>query len=340
MKTWVIKTSHYIQFPEKVYTVTAGRNDVYNSNILRFHYESLTTSDSVYDYNMDTKESELKKQYEVLGNYNSENYQSERIYAKAEDGTMVPISLFYKKGLKKDGNNPLYLYGYGSYEICIDPDFSSSRLSLVDRGFIYAIAHIRGGGELGRKWYEDGKLLNKKNTFSDFITCGEHLVKNKYTSSKKMVAYGGSAGGLLMGAVANMRPDLFHAQIADVPFLDSINTMMDETLPLTVIEYDEWGNPNDKKSFDYMKSYSPYENVEAKDYPHLLVLAGLNDPRVSYWEPAKWVSRLRDKKTDNNILLLKTNMGAGHSGPSGRYDYLKDIAFEYSFIIDLFGLKD
>ena len=330
---------HYVDFPEPVYTYWRSRNPDFNTNMLRFNYTSLVTPRSVFDYNMDTKTRELKKQYEVLGGYDPSLYQSERIFAKASDGTMVPLSLVYRKGMVKDGNNPLLLHGYGSYGISQEPTFSSNRLSLLDRGFVYAMAHVRGGGEMGRYWYEDGKLLKKKNTFTDFIACAEHLIAEKYTSSNKLVIYGGSAGGLLMGAVTNMRPDLFKAVIADVPFVDALNTMLDPSIPLTVIEYEEWGNPNEEEYYDYMKSYSPYDNVEAKDYPNMLITAGLNDPRVQYWEPAKWTAKLRALKTDKNILLLKTKMGEGHMGASGRYDYLKDIAFEYAFIFDLFGIE-
>ncbi|GIW23053.1 MAG: oligopeptidase B [Candidatus Sericytochromatia bacterium] len=331
---------YYINFDEDVYNIYLGINSEFNTEILRFHYSSLTTPETIYFYDMKRKTKELKKRQEVLGGYNPEDYQTERIWAKSYDGVLVPISLVYKKGLKKDGNNLLYLYGYGSYEISIETNFSSHRLSLIDRGFIYAIAHIRGGGELGRKWYEDGKFLNKKNTFKDFIACAEHLINEKYTSKDKLVICGGSAGGLLMGAVTNMRPDLFKCVIAHVPFVDVVNTMMDEKLPLTVIEYDEWGNPNDKKYFDYMLSYSPYDNIEEKEYPNMLVLAGLNDPRVGYWEPAKYVAKLRKLKKDKNTLLLKTNMEAGHGGVSGRYDYIRDeIAFEYSFIFFVMGIK-
>jgi len=331
---------HYVDFPEPVYTYWRSRNPDFNTNMLRFNYTSLVTPRSVFDYNMDTKTRELKKQYEVLGGYDPSLYQSERIFAKASDGTMVPLSLVYRKGMVKDGNNPLLLHGYGSYGISQEPTFSSNRLSLLDRGFVYAMAHVRGGGEMGRYWYEDGKLLKKKNTFTDFIACAEHLIAEKYTSSNKLVIYGGSAGGLLMGAVTNMRPDLFKAVIADVPFVDALNTMLDPSIPLTVIEYEEWGNPNEEEYYDYMKSYSPYDNVEAKDYPNMLITAGLNDPRVQYWEPAKWTAKLRALKTDKNILLLKTKMGEGHMGASGRYDYLKDIAFEYAFIFDLFGIEE
>ncbi len=332
--------NHFVDFEEPVYAVYPTGNREFDTDVLRFAYSSLITPKSVYDYNMSTKQRELKKREEVLGGYDPAQYQMERIWATAPDGVKVPMSIVYKKGLKKDGQNPTYLYGYGSYGITIEPRFSSNRFSLIDRGFIYAIAHIRGGGMLGRPWYEDGKLLKKKNTFTDFIACAEHLVKEKYTSPEKISIAGGSAGGLLMGAVVNMRPDLFKAAIAHVPFVDVLNTMLDPTIPLTVIEYDEWGNPNIKEYYDYIKSYSPYDNVTAQKYPHMLVTAGLNDPRVQYWEPAKWTAKLRATKTDQNLLLLKTNMGAGHMGASGRYDYLKEIAFDYAFILDRLGVEE
>ncbi len=329
---------HEVDFPEPVYTFWPGSNPEFNTNTLRFRYTSLVTSESVFDYDMDARTRELKKQEEVLGGYNPSRYESERIFARAKDGTMVPISLVYKKGLVKDGRNPLLLQGYGSYGASRDPSFSSNRLSLLDRGCVVAIAHIRGGGEMGRYWYEQGKLLHKKNTFTDFITCAEHLIAEKYTASDKLVIQGGSAGGLLMGAVTNMRPDLFHAVVAHVPFVDVVNTMLDSSIPLTVTEYEEWGNPNDKVYYDYMQTYSPYDNVEAKDYPNLLIIAGLNDSRVQYWEPAKWTAKLRALKTDDNLLLLKTEMESGHGGPSGRYDYLKEITFKYAFILDVLVL--
>jgi oligopeptidase B len=329
------KKSHYVQFPEPIYMVYTSGNAEYDTDLLRFSYYSLVTPRSVFDYDMQTRERELKKQYEVLGGYDPSEYTSERIFAKAPDGAMVPISLVYKKGMVKDGSHPLYLSGYGSYGYSMDPYFSSNRLSLLDRGFIYAITHIRGGSDLGRWWYEDGRLLKKMNTFTDFIACAEHVINEKYTSAGGLVISGGSAGGLLVGASLNMRPDLFHVVIADVPFVDVINTMLDPTIPLTVNEYTEWGNPQEKEYYDYMLKYSPYDNVEAKGYPHMLVTAGLNDPRVQYWEPAKWTAKLRALKTDNNRLILKTNMGAGHGGASGRYDYLKEIALEYALILDL-----
>ncbi|MFX0115925.1 MAG: S9 family peptidase, partial [Candidatus Hodarchaeota archaeon] len=319
---------HYVDFPEEVYTCWKPTilelliQPEFRINLLRFNYSSLVTPNSVFEYNMDTRERKLLKQDEILGEYDPSNYKTERIAAKASDGKIVYISLVYKKELRKNGKNPLVLYGYGSYGYSIDPNFFAPRISLLDRGAIYALAHIRGGSELGREWYEDGKLLNKKNTFTDFIACAEHLVEEKYTSNEKLAMMGGSAGGLLMGVVVNMRPDLFKAVVALVPFVDVINTMIDRSIPLTVIEYEEWGNPHEKQFYDYMKSYSPYDNIEAKDYPHIFVEAGLNDPRVQYWEPTKWIAKLRAIKTDNNLLLLKTNMAEGHGGKSGRYDYL------------------
>ncbi len=330
---------HYVEFPEPVYTFWSNRFVEFNTNLLRFTYMSLVTPRSIFDYNMDARTRELKKQYEVLGGYDPNQYESERVFARASDGTEIPISMVYKKGMVKNGKAPLLLYGYGAYGMSMEPYFSSTRLSLLDRGFIYAIAHIRGGEEMGRYWYDQGKLLNKKNTFTDFIACAEYLVAEKYTSSDRLVISGASAGGLLMGAVTNMRPDLFRAVVADVPFVDLINTMMDPSIPLTVIEYEEWGNPNDKEYYDYMKSYSPYDNIEAKSYPTILITTNLNDSRVAYWEPAKLTAKLRATKTDDNLLLLKTKMVAGHGGASGRYDYLKDVAFEYTFIFDLFGIK-
>jgi oligopeptidase B len=331
---------HTVEFPEPVYTFWQAWNPDFKGRLLRFHYMSFITPESVYDYDMKTKERELKKQKEVLGGYDPELYQSERTFATAGDGTRIPISMVYKKGVVRDGGNPLYLYAYGAYGSSVEPYFSSNRLSLVDRGFIYARAHVRGGGEMGRYWYDDGKLFSKKNTFTDFIAASEHLVAGEYTSSEKLVVSGSSAGGLLIGTVVNMRPDLFKIVIGDVPFVDLINTMLDPSIPLTVIEYEEWGNPNKEEYFDYMLSYSPYDNVEAKDYPHLLILAGLNDTRVQYWEPAKWTAKLRAMKTDNNRLLLKTNMGTGHGGESGRYDRIKELAFEYAFVLDVLGMRE
>lgn len=332
--------SHDIEFPEPVYSFSGADNPDYNTNLLRFTYYSLLTPRTVYDYNMDDRTRDMKKQYEVLGGYDPSQYEQERIFATATDGTEIPISMVYRKGMKKDGTNPLNLYGYGAYGISSDPWFSSNRLSLLDRGFIFAIAHVRGGGEMGRTWYLDGKLMHKMNTFTDFIACAEHLIVQKYTSSEHLAIEGGSAGGLLMGAVVNMRPELFKTVLAAVPFVDVINTMLDESIPLTVVEFDEWGNPKMEKYYDYMMQYSPYDNVTAQAYPNMLITAGLNDPRVGYWEPAKWTSKLRATKTDNNLLLLKTEMGSGHMGASGRYDYLKDIAFEYAFELDRLGIHE
>ena len=330
---------HELSFPEPTYSVRESTNPEFNTSTWRFSYSSLVTPSSVFDYNLVTRERELKKEQEVLGGYDRSQYISKRLLATAKDGTQVPISMVYKQGVEPDGKNPLFLTGYGSYGVSYPASFSSIRLSLLDRGIIYAIAHIRGGQEMGRKWYEDGKFLHKKNTFTDFITCGEYLIEENWTASDRLVISGGSAGGLLMGAVVNMRPDLFKAVVADVPFVDVVTTILDESLPLTVIEWDEWGNPNDKTYYDYMKSYSPYDNVEAKNYPDMLILGGLNDTRVKYWEPAKWTAKLRELKTDNNILLLKTNMGAGHGGASGRYESLKETAFEYAFLLDRLGLS-
>lgn len=330
---------HPLDFGEAAYNVYPSINAEYSSDIVRYGYTSLVTPLSTFDYNMYTKERVLLKQQEVLGGYNVEDYVTERSFAPAADGVLVPISLVYKKGTKKDGTAPLYLYAYGSYGASMDPTFSSTRLSLLDRGFIYAIAHIRGGEEMGRQWYEDGKLMKKKNTFTDFIECGRYLIKQKYTSKGHLYAEGGSAGGLLMGAVINMAPDLWNGVIAAVPFVDVVTTMLDETIPLTTNEYDEWGNPNNKDAYAYMKSYSPYENVEAKAYPNLLVTTGLHDSQVQYFEPAKWVARLRTAHTGNNVILLKTDMDFGHGGASGRFDYLKDQALEYAFILKLEGIN-
>lgn len=333
-------SSYYVDFPEPIYIFWPSGNIDYNTDSLRFSYMSLVTPQTVYDYNLRTKERTLLKQYEVLGGYNPDEYLSERIFATADDGMKIPISLVYKKSLfKKDGSNPCYLRGYGSYGSSMEPTFYSSRLSLLDRGFIVAIAHVRGGSEMGRWWYEEGRLLNKRNTFTDYIACAQYLVDQKYTSPSGLVANGGSAGGLLMGAVANMRPDLFRIIVADVPFVDVVNTMLDPSIPLTVEEYTEWGNPQEEEYYNYMMSYSPYDNVKPQNYPNMLITAGINDPRVQYWEPAKWTAKLRANNTDNNIIILKTNMGAGHMGASGRYDYLKDVAFEYAFIFDILGIK-
>jgi len=331
--------AHYIEFTEPVYTASIGGNAEYDTKLLRFNYTSLVTPNSVFDYNMATRERELKKQQPVLGGYDPSKYQSERIYATAPNGVKVPISLVYKKGLVQNGKAPMLLYGYGAYGISMDPTFSSDRLSLLDRGMIYAIAHIRGGADLGKPWHEDGRILKKKSTFTDFIACAEHLIAEKYTSPERLAIMGGSAGGLLMGAVTNMRPDLFAVVVAKVPFVDALNTMLDASLPLTVGEYEEWGNPNEKQYYDYIKAYAPYENVAAKRYPRMLVTAGLNDPRVSYWEPAKWTAKLRAMKKDHHLLLLKTNMGSGHFGSSGRYEYIKETAFDYAFLLNALGIE-
>ena len=301
-------------------------------------YTSLTTPASIYDYNMETGDKKLMKQQEVVGGYDSKDYVTERIYATAKDGTKVPVSIVYKKGFVKDGNAPLLLYAYGSYGNSMDASFSSARLSLLNRGFAFAIAHIRGGQEMGRQWYEDGKLMKKKNTFTDFIDCGEFLIAQKYSSKEHLYAQGGSAGGLLMGAIATMRPDLWHGVIAQVPFVDVINTMLDESIPLTTNEFDEWGNPKNKDAYDYMKSYSPYENVSKNGYPNMLVTTGLHDSQVQYFEPAKWVAKIRALKTDNKLLLLYINMEAGHGGASGRFNYLKEVAMQYSFLFALEGI--
>ncbi|MBE7471001.1 MAG: oligopeptidase B [Anaerolineae bacterium] len=331
------QTSHYVEFTEPAYTIWPQGNREFQTAQLRFGYSSLVTPPSTFDYEMNDRTRDLKKQEEVPG-YDPAQYQSERIFATAADGVPVPISLVYKKGLVKDGRSPLLMHGYGAYEASMDAYFASRRLCLLERGFVFAIPHIRGGGEMGRRWYEQGKLLHKRNSFTDFIACAEHLVVEKYTSADKLVAFGRSAGGLLMGAVTNIRPDLFKVVVAGVPFVDAINTMLDASIPLTTSEFEEWGNPADPTYYAYIKSYSPYDNVEAKAYPHLLVTAGLNDPRVQYWEPAKWVARLRALKTDQNVLLLKTEMSAGHSGPSDRYAYLREWAFTYAFILDRLGI--
>ncbi|WP_020597114.1 prolyl oligopeptidase family serine peptidase [Spirosoma panaciterrae] len=332
------KTDEYLDFGEPAYVAGIGYNPDFNTNMLRFSYSSLTTPNSTFDYNMDTKEKTVKKQQEVLGGFDKANYVSERVYATSRDGVQVPVSLVYRKGTPKDGSAPLLQYAYGSYGYSIDPSFSSTRLSLLDRGFIFAIAHIRGGQEMGRRWYEDGKMLKKKNTFNDFVDVSEYLIKNKYTSADKLFAMGGSAGGLLMGAVINQAPQLYRGVVASVPFVDVVTTMLDESIPLTTGEFEEWGNPQNQPYYEYMLSYSPYDNVEKKAYPNLLVTTGLHDSQVQYWEPAKWVAKLRALKTDNNQLLLHTNMEAGHGGASGRFQVLKEIALEYAFILNLVGI--
>lgn len=329
--------THDLEFPEPAYTAAVNVNKEFDATTLRFSYQSLVTPPSIYDYDMRTRERQLVKQTPVLGGYDPAQYKSERVHAVAADGTRIPISLVYKKDLQRDGRRPMLLQAYGSYGYPHPVAFTSARLSLIDRGVLYAIAHIRGGGEMGKEWHDQGKMMNKKNTFTDFIACAEHLVNEKYTSKDRLVITGGSAGGLLMGAVVNMRPDLFKAVVSQVPFVDVINTMLDETLPLTVGEFQEWGNPKEKAAYDYMKSYSPYDQLAAKDYPAILVKTSLNDSQVMYWEPAKYVAKLRATKTDKNPLLLKTNMGAGHGGASGRYDYLREVAFDYAFILGQLG---
>ena len=330
---------HELDFGEPAYLAALGDNYELDMPYLRFGYTSMTTPMTIYDYHMETREKVFLKQEEVLGDFQISHYQTERLSAPAADGTLIPISLVYRKGFSYNGSHPLLLYGYGSYGSSMDATFSSARLSLLDRGFVYALAHIRGGEELGRQWYEGGKLLQKKNTFTDFIACAEFLIQQGYADSQKIYAMGGSAGGLLMGAVMNMRPDLFHGMVAQVPFVDVVTTMLDSSIPLTTGEYDEWGDPNQREYFDYMLSYSPYDNVKAVAYPHLLVTAGLHDSQVQYWEPAKWVAKLRALKTDNHRLLLKTNMEAGHGGASGRFKRYEETAMIYAFLLDLAGMS-
>ena len=326
---------HYLDFGEPAYTVHPSVNVDLDTEIFRFGYTSLATPNSTFDYNLRTRDKKLLKQDEVVGGYNVNDYQTERLWATADDGTQVPMSIVYKKGLKKDGNNPTLLYAYGSYGYSMDPTFSITTLSLLDRGFVYAIAHIRGGQEMGRQWYEDGKMFKKKNTFTDFIDCAEFLIDENYTNPKKLFANGGSAGGLLMGAVANMRPELFKGVIAEVPFVDVVSTMLDETIPLTTNEFDEWGNPKTLESYMYMLEYSPYDQVKAQPYPNMLVTTGLHDSQVQYWEPAKWVAKLRELKTDTNKIYLRTNMETGHGGTTGRFRVYKETAQEYAFLLDL-----
>jgi oligopeptidase B len=336
------KTSkrHRIKFPEPVYSAGFGSNREFNTTVFRYNYNSMVTPNSVFDYDMNTGKTTLLKQTEVPGGFDRANYQSERVFATAADGTKIPMSMVYRKGTKLDGSAPLLLYGYGSYGASIPPTFSSNRLSLLDRGVIYVIAHVRGGGELGEEWRQAGRMMNKINTFNDFIATAEHLIKTKYTSSDRLVIQGGSAGGLLVGAVSNMRPDLFKAVVSQVPFVDVLNTMLDASIPLTTSEYIEWGNPNEKPAFEYMKRYSPYNNVGKKNYPAMLVKVSVNDSQVPYWEGAKLVAKLRDMKTDKNPLLLKVNFGAGHGGASGRYDALRETAFDYAFMLWQMGLTE
>jgi len=338
---WADQSERSIDFGEAAYVAGIGNNPDPKSSTLRYYYQSMTTPSSQYDYGMASNEKKLLKEQEVLGGFDRNNYQTERVMATVRDGVKVPVSIVYRKDkFKKDGSNPCFQYAYGSYGASMPAYFSSSRLSLLDRGFVYAMAHIRGGQEMGGKWYEDGKMMKKKNTFNDFVDVSEFLIKEKYSAKNKLFANGGSAGGLLMGAITNMRPDLYKGIVADVPFVDVISTMEDETIPLTTGEWQEWGNPNMKEQYDYMLSYSPYDNVEKKNYPNLLVTTGLHDSQVQYWEPAKWVAKLRANKTDKNILVLKTNMEAGHGGASGRFESLKEEALMYAFVFDLVGIKE
>lgn len=340
IRPWSGVGAYYLPFAIETYTAYTTTNVDFDTEILRYGYQSMATPSSIIDFNMRTQEKKVLKEQEVLGGkFDKNNYIEERVWATATDGTKVPISMVYRKGIQKDGKNPLLLYAYGSYGATMDPYFSSTRLSLLDRGFIYAIAHIRGGEDLGREWYENGKLLHKKNTFTDFVDCSKFVIAEKYTSTAHLYAEGGSAGGLLMGAIVNMAPELYHGVIAQVPFVDVITTMLDDTIPLTTGEYDEWGNPNEKKYYDYMLSYSPYDQVKAQNYPNMYVSTGLHDSQVQYWEPAKWVAKLRVLKTNDTQLFLDTNMDAGHGGASGRFEALKELAKEFAFLLDLEKIK-
>ncbi|MCC9042991.1 S9 family peptidase [Myroides sp. M-43] len=334
------KEAYYLPFESETYNAYTGTNLDFDTEILRYGYQSMNTPSSVIDFNMRTREKEVKKEQEVLGTFDKNDYIEERIWATAKDGVKVPMSLIYKKGMKKDGTNPFLQYAYGSYGYSMEPYFSTTRLTLLDRGFIYAIAHIRGGEDMGRQWYEDGKLLEKWNTFDDFIACSEHVIAEGYTSPEHLYAEGGSAGGLLMGVVVNKRPDLYNGVIAQVPFVDVMTTMLDDTIPLTTGEYDEWGNPNEKEYYDYMLSYSPLDNVAAQDYPNIYISTGLHDSQVQYWEPAKWIAKLRVMKTNDKQLYLDTNMEAGHGGASGRFEAIKEVAKEFTFMFDLEGIKE
>ncbi|HYW03540.1 MAG TPA: S9 family peptidase [Gammaproteobacteria bacterium] len=329
-----------IEFDESVYACGPGENAEFDTDVLRLVYASPVTPRSVYDCDMNTGERVLRKRDPVLGGYRPEDYVARRLHARAPDGTRVPVTVVHRRGLALDGRHPCVLHGYGAYGICMEPAFSSTRLSLLERGVVFAMAHVRGGADLGERWKEDGKLAHKRNSFTDFVACAQALIEGGYTRPGKLAIMGGSAGGLLLGAVLNMRPDLFHAALAQVPFVDVLNTMLDPGLPLTVIEYDEWGNPQEPGAYVRIRDYAPYENVTRQDYPHMLVTAGLNDPRVPYWEPAKWVARLREMKTDDNLLLLRTHMGAGHHGAPGRYAHLEELAFEYAFLLDRLGAVD
>lgn len=337
---WSGKGEYYLPFEIETYTAYTTTNVDFDTDVLRYSYQSMATPSSVIDFNMKTKTKTIMKEQEVLGGkFDKNNYTEERVWATAQDGTKVPISIVYRKGIKKDGNNPFLLYAYGSYGSSMDPYFSSIRLSLLDRGFVYGIAHIRGGEDLGREWYENGKLLKKKNTFTDFIDCSKYVIDQKYTSEKHLYAEGGSAGGLLMGAIINMAPNLYNGVIAQVPFVDVVTTMLDDSIPLTTGEYDEWGNPNEKEYYDYMLSYSPYDNVKNQKYPNLLVTTGLHDSQVQYWEPAKWVAKLREMKKGDSQLFMDINMDTGHGGASGRFEAIKEVTKEYTFLLDLEGIK-
>jgi oligopeptidase B len=340
VRAWGDEKEHLVDFDEAAYVASVSDNYDLDVRVLRFTYSSMATPESVYDYNLDTHVKKLLKRQEILGGFDPVNYQVERLWATAKDGTEIPVSVVYRKGLERDGENPTLIYGYGSYGYSIDAAFDAERVSLLDRGFVFAIAHIRGGSELGRWWYEGGKLLHKVNTFTDFIACAEHLVRSGFSRPDKLFAMGRSAGGLLMGAVLNLRPDLFKGVIAGVPFVDVVTTMLDDSIPLTTSEYDEWGNPNDLTTYRYMLSYSPYDNVETMSYPNLLVMTSLHDSQVQYWEPAKWVAKLRAKNASENRLLLRTKMEAGHGGVSGRFKRYRETAFTYAFILDLVGIRE
>ncbi len=341
IKKWDGKENYYLPFDNETYTAFTTQNPEFDTKVLRYGYNAMNTPASIIDFDMETRKKTVLKETEVQGGkFDKNNYGSERLWATAPDGKKIPVSVVYRKGINKDGKNPLLIYAYGSYGSTIDPYFSTVRLSLLDRGFVFAIAHVRGGEYLGRQWYEDGKLLKKTNTFTDFVAASQYLIDEGYTSSKHLYASGGSAGGLLMGAVSNLAPHLYNGIIASVPFVDVLTTMLDDSIPLTTGEYDEWGNPNELEYYHYIKSYSPYDNVEKKDYPNMLVTTGLHDSQVQYWEPAKWVAKLRDMKTDNNLLLLHTNMEAGHGGASGRFEALKEVAMDYAFLLDLEGIKE
>lgn len=332
--------SRRVEFDEQVYVAYSDDNYEFDSKLFRYVYESLTTPESTYDYNLESEEHTLVKEREVVGDFDRGNYVTERLFATARDGTQVPVSIVYREGLETDGENPLLQYAYGSYGSSTSPYFNADRLSLLDRGFVFAIAHVRGGSEMGRQWYYDGRQLKKKNTFTDFIDVSKFLIAEGYTSTERLYAYGGSAGGLLMGAVLNMAPELYNGVFAAVPFVDVVTTMLDEDIPLTTGEWDEWGDPNKKEFYDYMLSYSPYDNVRATDYPNILVTTGLHDSQVQYWEPAKWVAKLRDHKTDDNLLVLKTDMSAGHSGKTGRFRRIEDTALYYAFFLGLEGIRE